>query len=169
MNKLILPIIIIFVAMMRLVPHPPNFTPIIAIGLFSGYYVKNRSFAILLPILAMFFSDLFLGSHMTIYWVYGSLILVTFLGMLLIQEVNVKNCLISSVSGSCIFFLITNFGVWVTSSYYPKTLEGIFACYAMALPFFGNTIMSSLIYTGILFAIYEFYRSYHSKIVSNSI
>tara|TARA_Y100001960_G_scaffold322694_1_gene399642 strand:+ start:5666 stop:6175 length:510 start_codon:yes stop_codon:yes gene_type:complete len=169
MNKLILPLIIIFAAMTRLIPHPPNFTPIIAIGLFSGYYVKNRSFAILLPILAMFFSDLFLGSHKTIYWVYGSLILVTFLGMLLVQKVNVRNYLISSISGACIFFLITNFGVWVTSSYYPKTLEGIIVCYTMALPFFGNTMISSLLYTGILFSIYEFYRSYHSKIISNSI
>ena len=61
MNKLIIPLIIILAAIMRLIPHPPNFTPIIAMGLFSGYCIKNKTIAILLPIMAMFFSDLFLN------------------------------------------------------------------------------------------------------------
>ena len=63
MIKLIIPLIIVLAAVTRLIPHPPNFTPIIAIGLFGGAYIQNRSLAILIPIGAMFISDLFLGLH----------------------------------------------------------------------------------------------------------
>ena len=69
MNKLIILAIIILAALTRLIPHPPNFTPIIAICLFSGAYFKNRIFALLVPVGAMFLSDLFLGVHDILFWV----------------------------------------------------------------------------------------------------
>ena len=155
MNNLIIPLIIILAAAPRLIPHPPNFTPIIAIGLFGGAYIQNRSLAVLIPICAMFLSDLFLGLHGTVYWVYGSLLLVVILGMILINKVNIKNCTAAALSGSFLFFLITNFGVWLTSSYYPKNIEGILSCYTLALPFLGNTLASSLIYSAVMFGGYE--------------
>ena len=86
MNKLIIPIIIILAAVSRLLPHPPNFTPIIAIGLFGGAYIKNRSLAIFIPISAMLIADLFLGYHSTIYWVYGSLFVISMFGMFLCKS-----------------------------------------------------------------------------------
>ena len=154
MNKLIILLIIVLAAITRLIPHPPNFTPIIAIGLFGGAYIQNRLYAVLIPIGAMFISDLILGLHGTVYWVYGSLLLVAILGMLLFNKVTIRNCTAAALSGSFLFFFITNFGVWFTSGYYPKNIEGIFACYTFALPFLGNTLAGSLFYTAILFGGY---------------
>ena len=155
MNKLIIPLIIVLAAITRIMPHPPNFTPIIAIGLFGGAYIPNRSLAMLIPIGAMFLSDLFLGFHGTVYWVYSSLLLVVILGMLLINKVNIKNCAAAVLSGSFLFFLITNFGVWLSSPYYTKNIEGILSCYTLALPFLGNTLAGSLFYSAVMFSGYE--------------
>ena len=155
MNKLIITLIIIMAAVTRFIPHPPNFTPIIAMGLFGGAYIQKRSLALFIPIGAMFLSDIFLGFHITIYWVYCSLLLVAVLGMLLINKVNIRNCTGAALGGAFLFFLITNFGVWFTSSYYPKNLEGILYCYPLALPFFGNTLAGSLFYSMVLFGGYE--------------
>jgi len=155
MNKLIIPVLIILAAVTRLIPHPPNFTPIIAIGLFSGTYIKNRSLAVLIPISVMFLSDWFIGLHRTIFFVYGSLLLVVVVGMLFLNKVNIRNCSAAALSGSFLFFIITNFGVWLTSGYYPIDIDGIFTCYILALPFFGNTIAGSLFYTALMFGGYE--------------
>ena len=148
-------IVVAVVVLMRLLPHPPNFTPIIAMGLFGGAYLKNRSLAMFIPIGAMFLSDLFLGFHGTVYWVYGSLLLVALLGMILIDKINIRNCSAAALSGSFLFFLITNFGVWLTSSYYPKNMDGFLTCYTLALPFFGNTLAGAIFYSGVLFGGYE--------------
>ena len=155
MNKYFILIIIILAAVTRLIPHPPNFTPLIAIGLFGGAYIHNRSLAVLIPIGAMFLSDLFLGFHGTVYFVYGSLLLVTILGMLLIKKITIRNYTIAALSSSFLFFLITNFGVWLTSSYYPKNIQGILSCYTMALPFLGNTLAGTLLYSSVMFGGYE--------------
>ena len=155
MNKFFILIIIVLAAATRLIPHPPNFTPIIAMGLFGGAYIHNRSFAVLIPIGAMFLSDLFLGFHGTVYFVYCSLLLVTILGMLLIKKITIKNCTAAALSSSLLFFLITNFGVWLTSGYYPKNIQGILACYTMALPFLGNTLAGTLLYSSVMFGGYE--------------
>mgnify|MGYP001260266973 CR=1 FL=1 len=155
MNKLIIPLIIVLAALTRIIPHPPNFTPIIAIGLFSGVYIQKRYMAVLMPIGAMFLSDLLIGFHGTIYWVYGSLLLVVILGMIIINKVNIINCAMAAICGSFLFFFVTNLGVWLTSGFYPKTIEGIITCYIMALPFFSNTIASSLFYSSVIFGSYE--------------
>jgi len=155
MNKLIIPLIIVFASITRLIPHPPNFTPIIAIGLFGGAYIHNRSLAILIPIGAMFLSDLLLGFHGTVYWVYGSLLLVVILGMVLINNVNIRNCTVVALSGSFLFFIITNFGVWLSSGYYPKNIDGILTCYTLALPFLANSMAGSLFYSAVMFGGYE--------------
>ena len=112
MNKLIILLIIILAAVTRLIPHPPNFTPIIAIGLFGGAFIQNRLYAVLIPIGAMFMSDLILGLHGTVYWVYGSLLLVAILGMLLFNKVTIRNCTAAALSGSFLFFIITNFSLY---------------------------------------------------------
>ena len=91
MNKLIIPVIIIFAALTRLMPHPPNFTPIIAMGLFGGAYLKDRRIALIIPLLAMIAADMFLGFHGTMLWVYGSLIFITMMGMLLKNRTTLIN------------------------------------------------------------------------------
>ena len=154
MNKYFILIIIVLAAVTRLIPHPPNFTPLIAMGLFGGAYIHNRSLAVLIPIGAMLLSDVFRGFHGTGYFVYGSFLLVTILGMILIKKITIINCTVAALSSSFLFFLITNLGVWLTSSYYPKNIQGILSCYTMALPFFGNTLVGTLLYSSVMFGGY---------------
>ena len=160
MNKLTIPAIIIFAALTRLMPHPPNFTPIIAMGLFGGAYLKDKRWALILPVAAMLLADLFLGFHGTMIWVYGSLIIITAMGFLLNSGVTLKNGAIATLGGSLLFFLVTNFGVWASGSFYPKTVEGLISCYAAGVPFFGNTLASSVFYSGLMFFGYEQIRKY---------
>ena len=155
LRNIVLIIMVLIASVSRLIPHPPNFTPIIAIGLFGGAYIKNRSLAVFIPIGAMFLSDLLLGLHGTIYWVYGSLLLVSILGMLLMNKVTIRNCVAAALSGSLFFFFITNFGVWLNSSYYAYNINGIITCYTLALPFLGNTLAGSLFYSAVMFGGYE--------------
>ena len=160
MNKLIIALIIVFTALTRLIPHPPNFTPIIAMGLFGGAYLKDKRWALMLPVIAMLISDLFLGFHGTMIWVYGSLIIITAMGFLLNSGVTLKNGAIATIGGSLLFFVVTNFGVWTFGSFYPKTVEGLISCYSAGIPFFGNTLASSVFYSGLMFFGYEQIRKY---------
>ena len=169
MNKLIIPVIIILAAFTRLIPHPPNFTPIIVIGLFGSAYIKNRTLAIMIPICAMFISDIFLGYHTTIFWVYGSLILISIIGIYLFTKINFKLCAIATLGSSLIFFIVTNFGVWMTSTFYPKTIYGILTCYIAALPFLYNTLLGSTFYAFIMFGGYEILKRNVYYINKNSI
>ena len=141
-------------------PHPPNFTPIIAMGLFGGAYLKDKRWALMLPVVAMLLADLFLGFHGTMIWVYGSLIIITAMGFLLNSGVTLKNGAIATLGGSLLFFLVTNFGVWASGSFYPKTVEGLISCYAAGIPFFGNTLAGSVFYSGLMFFGYEQIRKY---------
>ena len=146
MNKrevLILSFVILAV-IVRLIPHPPNFTPITAIALFGSTSFKNKWFGLSLPLVALFISDLYLGFYSISYWVYGSFFLISLLGRYW-KKIKVTNILISS----SIFFIITNFGVWLMGGY-PKSLEGILLCYTMALPFFLNSIAGDFFFSYLL-------------------
>ena len=138
----------------RLVPHPPNFVPINAIGLFSGSKF-GKAMAIILPLLIMLISDLFLGVHKTMIFVYFSLFLTILLGSI-IGKFNIKKLFIFSLLSSLIFFIITNFGVWLLFDMYPRTILGLINCYAMAIPFFWNTLLGDLFYTYVVFYGYSF-------------
>ena len=155
-NIIIFLILVIFGAAFRLLPHPWNFTPIAAIALFSGVYF-GKKYALLAPISAMFFSDIFLGFYnlKLMILVYGSFILISLIGILIRKKKNLKTILVGSLSASILFFLITNFAVWQFTSWYPKTLSGLIQCFILALPFFRNTLFGDLFYTGILFSAYE--------------
>ena len=169
MNRLIIPAIIIFAALTRIMPHPPNFTPIIAMGLFGGAYLKDKRWALLLPVGAMLLADVFLGFHGTMIWVYGSLIIITAIGFLLKRGVTLTNGAIATIGGSLIFFLVTNFGVWASGGFYPKNMEGLISCYVAGIPFFGNTIGGSIFYSSLMFVGYEQMRTYFPIVVPDSI
>ena len=148
-NKSVFVVSLIFFAILsRFLPHPPNFTPIAAIALLSSKGFVNRWVAFLIPIVSLFISDLFLGLHTTIPFVYGSFILIALLGRY-VKKINIFSVLLSS----SIFFLVTNLGVWLL--HYPLSVEGIFQCYILALPFFLNTVIGDLVYGALL--IYPFY------------
>lgn len=157
---------VLLAALSRLLPHPYNFTPIGAMALFGGAYFANRVVAILVPMLSLWISDLLLNNLVyreyyttftwfTSGWIYASFLLIGVLGMVLLQKVSVRNVLIASLSSSVLFFLITNFSVWLGSGMYPQTREGLMACYTAGLPFFQNTILGDLFFSGVLFGAFE--------------
>ena len=139
------------IALSRIIPHPPNFTPVIAIAVFMPYLTRNLYSAMLVPLSAMFVSDLYLGFHSSMFWVYTSILLGTTLSQYTISMKKTyvhlgSNALLSST----IFFIVTNFAVWMSGSMYPLTIDGLLLCYTMAIPFFGNTLAGTLFYVSLL-------------------
>ena len=139
----------------RILIHEPNFTPVISIALFGGVYLPRR-FAITLPLFMMMLSDLLLGWHDTILFTWGSLVLISCLGFWVRNNKTVLNLFTGNLTGSLIFFVVTNFGVWLAGSLYPSTFEGLNDCFVAAVPFYRNTVFSTILYSTILFGIYEF-------------
>lgn len=155
MKNIINPIlIIVFAVIFRLLPHPPNFAPISAMALFGGVYL-NKRYALLIPLVALFISDLFLGLHKTMPFVYGSFFLTGAIGLWLRNNKNMKFILTGTLLSSVLFFVITNFGVWLVGGIYPKNATGLLECFTLAIPFFRNTILGDLFFTGVFFGSYE--------------
>lgn len=143
---------VIFVgAFFRLLPHPPNFTPIAAMALFGGAYLDNKKLSFILPLSMMFLSDLILGFHVLMPVVYLAFIMTVFLGIQLRRNLNSKSVLLGAIASSVLFFVITNLGVWVMGTLYPRTFGGLIDCYVMAIPFFRNAILGDMIYAAVLF------------------
>ena len=146
---------IIAAAFVRLIPHPPNFAPIGAMALFGGAYFNKKWAAFLIPIAAMFITDLILGFHATMWAVYLSFVLIVVIGMMMIKQKKVGNIFLASVSASVLFFVISNFGTWISTPYYSKTGAGLAACFTAAIPFFHQTLLSDLFFVAIMFGLYE--------------
>jgi hypothetical protein len=142
----------------RLIPHPPNVTPITSLALFSGLMFQKRWLSILVPLVAMFLSDMVLGFGMISLWVYSAFMMITMLGWFL-NQMNVKSILLSSL----IFFIVSNFGVWIMS--YPHTIEGLIMCYTLAIPFFGYSIIGDLFWGFVIKYSYKFTESRFLKFV----
>ena len=154
MNKprfLFLAGMILLAAGSRLIPHPPNFSPIAALALFGGAQFADKRLALLVPLAAMFLSDLVLGLHPLIPVIYGSFALIACLGFWLRRWRSVWAVVGAAMIGALLFFVLTNFGVWAMGHMYPKTPAGLLACYAAAIPFFQNTLLSNLFYAALLF------------------
>jgi hypothetical protein len=142
---------ILVAAALRLIPHPPNFAPLTAIALFGGACFTDKRAAFLVPLTALFLSDLFLGFYAGMPIVYGAFALTVCLGFRLRHQRNAPRIIGASIAAAVTFFILTNLGVWAFDSLYPKTMTGLVDCYLMAIPFFGNTLLSSLLYSAILF------------------
>ena len=130
----------------RLLPHPPNFTPILSMAIFSGAIINTRIIAYLIPLVAMLISDLYLGFHSGMPIIYFSLALCVLIGTFLEAKVTILNFVLGISAGVIVFYLITNFSVWYGSGMYDYSFSGLITCYVMALPFLQNTIISSMIY-----------------------
>ncbi|MAV00347.1 MAG: hypothetical protein CMC37_02040 [Flavobacteriaceae bacterium] len=139
-REIVILLFIIIAAVIRLIPHPPNFAPITAMALFSGLNFQNKKLAYAIPILAMIVSDLFLGFYSISIFVYLSFIAITYIGTT-IKSINVSNIFLSSL----LFFIITNLGVWILG--YPMTIEGLLTCFTLALPFFGYALAGDLFFS----------------------
>ena len=146
---------IIAAGIIRLLPHPPNFTPIFAMALFGGAYLSKKKMAFMLPLAAMLISDLFIGFHSLMLVVYGAIALITALGFLLKNRVRPSTVIGTSLLGSIIFYLISNFAVWTMLGTYPPTAAGLVSSYIAALPYLKNSLISGLFYSALMFGSFE--------------
>jgi hypothetical protein len=149
--------LILVAAISRLFPHPDNFTPVAAIALFAGANLP-RKYAFLLPLIAMMISDAIIGFHSHIYAVYISMALVAVIGMSIEKNNSITKVFGATLLGSILFFVITNFAVWYGASFYPQNLSGLILCFEAGIPFFRNTMLGDLTYSGILFGSFYFVK-----------
>jgi len=156
--------LIVFGAILRFLPHEANFAPISAIALFGGVYL-NRKLAIVLPLAAMIVSDIFIGfdSFQSRTTVYGSFILIGFIGMWLKNHKTFVNVATSTVAGSLLFYLITNFAYFYPAGMYTHDLAGVVQSYINALPFLRGTLLGDIFYVAMMFGVYEFVRNWKEQ------
>lgn len=177
-NQLLVTVLIVVGALTRILPHAPNFTAIAAVALFSGALVKNRSLAFLIPLTALFVSDLIINNliypqyfdgfslgYAGMWAVYGSFLLVVLMGRLFMIPGKPGNMLMMSVTSAIVFFLITNFQVWSMGGMYPANAAGLAASYLAALPFLGNMVAGTGVY---LFAMYYGYKLVSNKLATTA-
>ena len=147
--------LILILALSRLMPHPDNFTPIIALAIMSSYFFRNINFSYAIMLFSMLLADFFIGFYSHMLFVYLSLFLIVLIFFKISKKINYKNLFIFSFFGSVIFFIISNFGVWLVGNLYERNINGLIECYFMAIPFFKNTITSTLIFSYSSLIIYK--------------
>lgn len=150
-------------ALARLLPHPPNMTPMAAIALFGGATLPLR-WALTISLGAMAVSDLALGLlagdwrvtfHPTLPAVYASFAATVLLSRFFLRKgIRIVPLAVVTLTSSILFFVVTNFAVWLVGGLYPLTWEGLVACYVAALPFFRNSLVGDVLYTATLFGSY---------------
>jgi len=168
-NKTYLIVLIIaLAAISRLIPHPLNFTPIAALGLFGAAHLKPRWLAFAIPFVALWLSDIILmngplGKYYQGFqwfghiWVYSAFLIIIGIGFLIRGKVSFLNIIGASLGSSILFFLITNLGVWLGSAVYPQNISGLLMSYIAGIPFFWNTLAGDLFYCSVLFGSYAWY------------
>ncbi len=144
---------------MRILPHPANFAPITAISIFGGAVLPKR-IAIWVPLAAMIVSDAIIGFYSLMPLIWACYLLIALASSRWLRTGNLLTGIKLTVSASLFFFIVTNFGVWLTSGMYSRTWSGLVSCYTLALPFFRNTFLSDAIYTAALFGIYALASSF---------
>ena len=142
---------ILLAAALRLLPHPPNFSPIAAMALFSGALLGNRALALVAPIGALLLSDLVLGLYPELIFVYLSVAATVGIGWLVARRRTPLRIAAAALAGSVLFFAVTNFGVWLVGGIYPMTAAGLASCFVAAIPFFQNTVAGDLFFSALLF------------------
>jgi hypothetical protein len=154
----------------RLIPHPDNFTPVLAVALFAGALLPAR-LAYVVPLVAVALSDLFIGTPLdaSSFAVYGALAASTGLGQWLGKRRTWGRTAGVAFVSSVLFFVVTNFAVWAMGVLYPRTLEGLAQCYVMAIPFFRNELAGTFFWTFVLFGIYEIARQRFPRVSSQSL
>jgi hypothetical protein len=142
--------IFVILGVSRFIPHPPNFTSLIALSFYVPVLLGLRYLPILLISFAI--TDLIIGYHTVTHWTWGSIFLIGLISPIFAR--NITSRVSGAILGACIFFLITNFGVWA-SGMYGYTLEGIILCYTLAIPFFTYSIISTLFFSTIIEIFYN--------------
>ena len=139
--------VILILVVSRLIPHPPNFTPIISVAILCSFFFNSWIKGLFIVVISMLISDLVIGFHSNMFFVYMSLIAISIYSKFFFQNFKIKNVFIHCFLSSLIFFIISNFGVWVLGNLYSKDIQGLYECYFMAIPFFSNTLLSTIFFT----------------------
>lgn len=146
----------------RLLPHPPGFSPMIAVALFAGFYLRHRYLPFVLIISSMLLSDLLLGAYEvgSMMVVYLALLLPVVLGGFLRKGLSIKRLGVATIGGSLLFFIASNFAVWLFNGWYAPTLAGLIECYIAAIPFYQNALAGDLLYTALIFGVYFAFKQW---------
>ena len=158
--------LILILLFSRLIPHPPNFTPLIAVAIMSSYFFKNIYLSLATLLISMLLADVFIGFYKHMFFVYLSLSLIVFVFFGISKKINYKNLFVFGFLASFIFYLISNFGVWALGNIYEKNLNGLIECYFLAIPFFKNTVFSTIFYSYIGFLAADYISRYKYKFKS---
>ena len=160
-------VLIVLAAISRLLPHPPNVTPIAAIAIFGSFYFSKKWMVYMIPLLTLVFSDFIINNSISrafypniegivwfspnMIWVYTGFILIITLSKQFLIKLNIKNLFVTTILASLVFFLLTNFGSWMHFGFYPKSIAGLLSCYIAGIPFFLNSILGNLFFVSIMF------------------
>ena len=129
-------------AISRFIPHPPNFTSLISLS----FYVPALLGLKFLPfvLFSFIFTDIIIGFHNTLFFTWGSVILIGIIANKFVKSITSR--ITGALIGALIFFVVTNFGVWSLGSY-SYDFNGFLACYTLAIPFFGYSLVSTLFFS----------------------
>lgn len=174
-------LIVLVVTMSRLIPHTLaaslfNFSPLGGVALFSAAYFNKKYMAYLLPLAALWVSNLLINNLFYAQYfdgfswfanleVYFAFLLIVLMGSSILKKITAPRVGIAAVSSSLVFFIVTNFYVWLNTVIYPKTMAGLGSCYVAAIPFYWNTLTSDILYAGVLFGLFEFAKRQYPSLV----
>jgi hypothetical protein len=160
------------IAFGRMIPHIPNFSPLGAVCLFGSAYFAKKWQAYLIPLVATWIGDLYLNNvlygayfngfvwfYPGWYWQYGSYAAIILTGGFFFRKITAGRIIAGALGASVLFFILSNFGVWLTGKLYPPTFAGLETCFIMALPFFKNTLIGNIVYSGLLFGLFAWAES----------
>ena len=142
----------------RLVPHPANFAPVTAIALFGGAVLPRR-WAVWVPLAVMIASDLFIGFYDIMPIVWACYVVIALASSTWLRRPSLLKGAALTVGASIFFFMVTNFAVWAFGGMYAHTVDGLAQCYVLALPFLRSSLLSDLLYTGLLFGALHYARA----------
>jgi hypothetical protein len=138
---------------LRILPHPANFAPVGAVAIFGGAILPKRM-SVLVPLLAMMISDAVIGFYSLMPLIWACYLIIALASSHWLRPAHLRKGIVLTLTASTFFFVVTNFGVWATSGMYAHTWSGLMSCYALAVPFFRNTLLSDAVYTSLLFSVY---------------
>ena len=147
-NDLMIPIIMMTLLIIsRMISDIPNFTATIALIMFTSYLIRDKFQSVLVILVSQIISDLYIGIYSSMFFVYGAYVFIALLSPIIMNKLSFKSVLVSSLVTPTIFYIVSNFGVWITGSTYPLSLDGLIMCYVASIPFFDETLLSTVVFS----------------------
>ena len=147
-NDLMIPIIMMTLLIIsRMISDIPNFTATIALIMFTSYLIRDKFLSVLVILVSQIISDLYIGIYSSMFFVYGAYVFIALLSPIIMNKLSFKSVLVSSLVTPTIFYIVSNFGVWVAGSLYPLTMAGLISCYIAGIPFFDESLVSTIIFS----------------------